>query len=63
MSKEEMGAKTVVHKAHSKSKSLRATIPAKIIKEFGLKESDVLDWEIATKDGKKVLIVRKMIVG
>ena len=56
--KMEMGSKSIVSKATTTSRSLRTTIPVKIVDELGIKEGDVLDWEVRKIDGKKAIIVR-----
>ena len=56
--KVEMGSKSIVSRATTTSRSLRTTIPVKIVDEFGIKEGDVLDWEIRKINGKKTIIVR-----
>ena len=56
--KVEMGSKSIVSKATTTSRSLRTTIPVKIVDELGIKEGDVLDWEVRKIDGKKAIIVR-----
>ena len=39
----------------NKSKSLRTTIPAHIIRQFDLKEGDQLEWSLEVKCGKMAL--------
>ena len=56
--KMEMGSKSIVSKATTTSRSLRTTIPVKIVDELGIREGDALDWEIKEIDGKKVIVVR-----
>ena len=63
MSRRKLRASAVLHKAHSKSKSLRITVPKPIIDAFELKEGDILEWTVENLRGKKVLIARRMIVG
>ena len=41
-----MGEKTVLTKATSKSGSLRTTVPSHIVKTCGLEEKDLLEWDI-----------------
>jgi bifunctional DNA-binding transcriptional regulator/antitoxin component of YhaV-PrlF toxin-antitoxin module len=48
-----------VAKASTNSKSLRATIPEKIVDELQLSPSDVLVWSIEERKGKKSVIVQK----
>jgi bifunctional DNA-binding transcriptional regulator/antitoxin component of YhaV-PrlF toxin-antitoxin module len=46
--------------ARAGTTSLRATIPEGIVKLLGIKEGDTLDWTVEfTKDGKRMVIVRK----
>ena len=56
----DMGEKSMVAKASSKSPSIRATIPEKIAKEMSLNVGDVLDWEIEIRKTRKVMIVKKL---
>lgn len=50
-----MGDTTQLTKATSKSDSLRTTVPAGIVKQFGMKEGDALDWSIEIK-GTKLIV-------
>lgn len=50
-----MGETTRLTKANSRSESLRTTVPAGIVKQFGMKEKDALDWAIEIK-GLKLII-------
>ena len=50
-----MGETTRLTKANSRSESLRTTVPAGIVKQFGMKEKDALEWAIAIK-GLKLII-------
>jgi hypothetical protein len=44
---------TRLTRANTRSISLRATIPANIVKELELQESDFVEWDIInTKEGK-----------
>ena len=52
-----MGEITTLTKATSTSDSLRTTVPSGIVKQFGLKEKNRLEWEITAKDNKLVIIV------
>jgi len=49
------GEKTVLVKAQSKSASLRTTVPASIVKQFGLKEGSHIVWKF--EDIKKRLLI------
>ena len=42
----------------NKSKSLRTTIPAHIIRQFELEEGDQLEWSLEVKGGKMALGVK-----
>jgi len=53
-----MGEETVLTKATSKSDSLRTTVPMGIVKQFNMKEKDVLNWNIEV-EGSKLVIVAK----
>lgn len=50
-----MGETTQLNKASSKSDSLRTTVPAGIVKQFGMKEGDALDWSIEIKGSKLII--------
>jgi hypothetical protein len=44
---------TVLTKANTNTISLRTTVPANIVSQFGLKESDLLEWVLVAKaEGK-----------
>jgi len=58
-----MGERTIVSKAHSRTKSVRVTIPAAIVDAYKISEGDVLDWSVEEIRGKKAVVVRKMVVG
>ncbi len=53
-----VGERTTLTKATSKSNSLRTTVPIFIVKQFGLNEGDMLDWELGVFDGKLSIIVK-----
>jgi bifunctional DNA-binding transcriptional regulator/antitoxin component of YhaV-PrlF toxin-antitoxin module len=55
-----MGEITVITKATSKSKSLRTTIPAGIVKQLNLSEQDKLIWEIRADRGELIVVVRPL---
>ena len=55
-----MGEITVLGKATSKGSSLRTTVPRGIVKHFGLKKGDKLNWEIAVVNGELVIIVKPL---
>lgn len=51
------GEKTILVKAQSKSTSLRTTVPASVVRQFGLHEGSELVWKF--KDmSKKILVVQ-----
>ena len=52
------GLKTTLTKAHSKSESLRTTIPMCIRKQFDLEKGDKLLWNYETKDDQLILVVK-----
>jgi hypothetical protein len=41
-----MGSKTRLAKATSNSESLRTTVPVSLVKQFSMRERDILDWSI-----------------
>lgn len=51
------GEITTVSNATSRSKSLRTTIPAGIVRQFKLVESSKLNWKIEARDSELVIIV------
>ncbi|WP_083773991.1 AbrB/MazE/SpoVT family DNA-binding domain-containing protein [Acidilobus saccharovorans] len=55
-----MGEITVLTKATSKSKSLRTTVPAGIVRQFNLSEGDKLNWEIRAEGKELVIVVRPL---
>lgn len=55
-----MGQKSAVAKANSKSPSLRATIPEKVVAELSIKPGDILDWEVVSEKGKQFMKVRRL---
>jgi len=56
-----MEKSTVVrHSIKGKGDYFRTTIPKEICEGLGLKEGDVLGWEIAELDGRKVIIIRRL---
>ena len=52
-----MGETTILTKATSKSESLRTTVPAGIVRQFGIKEGDTLNWSIEVKGNKLMIAV------
>jgi bifunctional DNA-binding transcriptional regulator/antitoxin component of YhaV-PrlF toxin-antitoxin module len=55
-----MGLKSAVAKANSKSPSIRTTIPEKIAAELSLRPGDVLDWELASENNRRIVKVKKL---
>jgi hypothetical protein len=55
-----VGERTSVAKAHSKSQSLRTTIPDGVKHTLDIKEKDVLDWQETRHEGDKAYIVKKV---
>lgn len=53
----DMGEMTSLTGASSKSDSLRATVPAGIVRQFHMESGDQLDWEIQVLDGKLAIVV------
>lgn len=49
-----------VSKGHSKTHSLRTTIPEEVCHEVGISVGDLLDWSVLRKDGKKIIQVRRI---
>jgi bifunctional DNA-binding transcriptional regulator/antitoxin component of YhaV-PrlF toxin-antitoxin module len=54
------GDTTTVSPATSKSKSLRATIPIGVARQFHLSEGDKLNWQIRVVDGELGIIVKPL---
>ena len=53
-----MGFKTTIAKASTIANSYRTTVPAGIIKQFDLREGDVLDWTLKAENGKLIIVVK-----
>jgi len=49
------GENTVLSGATTNSKSLRATVPIGIVRQFGLKEGDEINWQIKAEGGELVI--------
>ena len=54
----EEGETTVLTPATTKSKSLRATIPAGIVRQFRLADGDRISWRIEVRDKELVIVAR-----
>ena len=57
----EKGEVTIIASATPKSQSLRTTIPLGIVRQFGLKEKQRLNWMIEVRDNKMVIVVKPEI--
>ena len=53
-----MGFKTTIAKASTIANSYRTTVPASIMKQFDLKEGDVLDWTLKAENGELIIVVK-----
>jgi len=53
----EKGEVTVIALATSKGQSLRTTIPMGIVKQFGLRDKQRLNWTIQINDNRMVIMV------
>jgi len=53
-----MGFKTTIAKASTIANSYRTTVPASIMKQFNLKEGDVLEWSLKAENGELVIVVK-----
>lgn len=58
---QKLGERTRLAKAHSKSVSLRITVPESIVKQWNLREGDELDWSWQARNNEMILEVRKVI--
>jgi antitoxin component of MazEF toxin-antitoxin module len=52
------GTITTLTKAHSKSNSLRTTIPISIINQFGFKEGDRLIWKMEIENNSLIIKIK-----
>jgi hypothetical protein len=57
---QKLGERTRLTKAHSRSESLRITVPQSIINQWNLKEGDGLDWSWQAKNNEMILVVRRV---
>lgn len=53
-----MGLTTIVSKATTTGDSLRTTIPISIVKQFEIKEGDILGWEFKADNGNLIILVK-----
>lgn len=51
------GETTSLTHASNKTQSLRTTVPAGIVKQFGLKVGDKLEWKIKAENKGKLVVV------
>ncbi len=54
------GETTILAYASSKSKSLRATVPSFIVKQFGLTAGDKLEWILKAENGQLVILAKPL---
>ena len=57
---QKLGERTRLAKAHSRSDSLRITVPQSIVNQWDLQEGDELDWSWQAKNNEMVLVVRRV---
>lgn len=55
-----MGETTTLTLAASKKTSLRTTVPMSVVKQFGLKQGDKLEWTFEAKDGGIIVVVKPL---
>jgi antitoxin component of MazEF toxin-antitoxin module len=55
-----LGERTRLAKTHSRSESLRITVPQSMVNQWDLKEGDELDWSWQAKNNEMVLVVRRV---
>lgn len=53
--------KTTLTKAASNSPSLRTTVPSSVVKQFGLKDGDLLEWVMEAEEKGKLIIKVKPV--
>ncbi len=58
MTPTEEGETTVLSGATSNSKSLRATVPIGIVRQFGLREGDEINWQLTVQNGEMVIVAK-----
>lgn len=51
------GETTTLTPASTKTKSLRTTVPAGIVRQFNLKVKDKLEWKIKAENKDKLIVV------
>jgi hypothetical protein len=62
MENREEGETTVLSGATTNSKSLRATVPIGIVRQFGLKEGDQINWQLKVEAGEMVIVAKPIKV-
>lgn len=55
---EASGETTTLSGAASNTKSLRTTVPIGIIRQFGLKEGDGINWQLKVEKGEMVIVAK-----
>lgn len=53
-----MAETTILTLATSNRASLRTTVPMSIVKQFGLKSGDKLEWTFEVKNNEIIIVVR-----
>jgi len=56
----QVGERTTLAKASSNFASLRTVVPMSIVKQWGLKEGDQLDWSWEARNGEMIIMVKKI---
>ena len=55
-----MGETTILTLAAPKKSSLRTTVPMSVVKQFNLRQGDILDWTFEIKNGEMAIAVRPL---
>jgi bifunctional DNA-binding transcriptional regulator/antitoxin component of YhaV-PrlF toxin-antitoxin module len=55
------GETTTLTKASTKTISLRTAVPTGIVKQFNLKEGDMLEWKIKAESKDKLIVIVKPV--
>ena len=58
MTYESEGESTVLSGATTNSKSLRATVPIGIVRQFGLRQGDQLEWKLEARNNEIVIVAK-----
>ena len=53
-----MAETTILNLATSNRASLRTTVPMSIVKQFGLKSGDMLEWIFEVKNNEIIIVVK-----